>query len=38
MKLLFLRLLALESYIGIYTNKAVRGIGEIICIVDVEYQ
>jgi hypothetical protein len=27
-----------HKYIGIYTNKAVRGIGEIICIVDVEYE
>ncbi|MDO0823080.1 hypothetical protein [Desulfosporosinus nitroreducens] len=26
-----------HKYIGIYTNKAVRGIGEIICIVDVDY-
>jgi hypothetical protein len=26
-----------HKYIGIYNNKAVRGIGEIICIVDVEY-
>jgi hypothetical protein len=26
-----------HRYIGIYTNKAVRGIGEIICIVDADY-
>lgn len=25
-----------HKYIGIYTKKAVRGIGEIICIVDVD--
>ncbi|MGQ7890665.1 hypothetical protein [Paenibacillus sp. WC2504] len=26
-----------HKYIGLYTNKAVRGIGKLICIVDVEY-